>query len=599
MAVTDLIDPNTFLKARTALVEEVLTKSHYVIPKYQRPFSWGQDQFSELWNDLSETAARLFFGENPKSGDIVPHFMGAIVLEQAEDAVPEVMDGQQRLVTFSIIVSVLQEFAAELGEEDRKNITGTLEKMLFDYSISGKIPRIQLSKDDVHFQELVVGSVTQDARRAYKEAQGPIAKNSVLAKLFDGTEFFWIRINEFIGTNPENRPKNLKTLIRSVLQLSIFLTMTVREQGVAYEVFEGLNARGLDLQQSDLLKNRLFSLASNQGTDKEVDEFWRRVEGSIENQSWVKLTEFLYFQFVGIHSGARQKTFYSTVKEFLVEKELPAANYAKLAADSASSLESLLDAGSGFAERTQRMLKDIRDALNVRYVIPILLAGAHRHHIESAEMAEVIRLAHNFTFRRFLVENAGLATFSKEAVELAQRYASGDIGSPKELSTAMKGCSRDDDFRVAFQKYSARTAKLGFYIIATIENYLAKGSGVMVQAQSGDQNLEHIMPRNPGGEKEWSHLSDEPEYNSYVNRVGNLLVLEGAINKSIKNKGLLSKIGVAGSSQHSYLSSKLRLPLEVGNYLIGDTWSFQSIDDRQARLANLAVEVWNLETESC
>src|SRR5215211_4902649 len=140
MPTLQLIRPETFLEPASVTVATLFAGSNFVIPDYQRDYSWTEEEIKDLWEDIVATATKAF----DQSGNLVanptPHFLGAIVLQtfrSGENRTPEVMDGQQRLVTLSALFSVLCEFAAQLTQPiDRDNWTQSLKQLLFTF-VSG------------------------------------------------------------------------------------------------------------------------------------------------------------------------------------------------------------------------------------------------------------------------------------------------------------------------------------------------------------------------------------------------------------------------------------------------------------------------------
>ena len=146
-------------------------------------------------------------------------------------------------------------------------------------------------------------------------------------------------------------------------------------------------------------------------------------------------------------------------------------------------------------------------------------------------------------------------------------------------------------FEEKFKLFSAKSNKVGFYVIEMIENHLTNQAGMMVQRQSVSQHLEHIMPKRPNND--WIHASAEPSYADHLNLIGNLLVLEADKNSHIKNKAFSYKN--SNSANKDYQNSKLTLPPSVASYLKNGLWTFESIKERQADLVTkYASSVWAL-----
>jgi hypothetical protein len=271
---------------------------------------------------------------------------------------------------------------------------------------------------------------------------------------------------------------------------------------------------------------------------------------------------------------------------------MTAESYARDAAKSAEQLQQILDAGALFDANVARDISSIKDLLSNKYALTLLIAGASVFQLQSAEMAQVIKLAGHFVFRRFLVQATPLATYTQEISKSARELSQGLINGVDGLKAQLQSYSSDPDFVDSFSKYTVPGNKIGFYILEMIENYLTQNAGTFVHRQSISQHLEHIMPRRPGN-NDWLHVSNLPNYQEHVSMVGNFLILEADINSFIRNKSFDHKN--SNSQSRDYQHSRLSLPSSVESYLEGGLWTFDSITRRQREIANqYAAQVWSL-----
>jgi hypothetical protein len=346
--------------------------------------------------------------------------------------------------------------------------------------------------------------------------------------------------------------------------------MVAQEQGVAYEVFEGLNARGLELSQADLVKNKLFSLADQQGTLEGVKTQWEAAFAAIRGQSMLEMPLF-------------PAVFYRPVKA------TTAIDYVTSVRKSAERLQQTLDAGAVFSDNAIRHIERIRYALTNRYALVLIIPSTERVQIGSPDYETVLRVAHHFAFRRFVIEDASLSSYSSEITEAARGFAVGS--SVADLAYALSSKSTDAAFKTRFREASARTAKEDFYVCEMIEHYLGSSAGMLPNPQSPSQHLEHVFPRWPSA-LDWPQIGAE-ELAIVVNRFGNLLVLEGTINRRIRNKAYSYK--KANTTSFDYAHSALKLPHTLNDYEDGQQWTVESIESRQAALGDqYAVSIWNL-----
>lgn len=592
-----LINPSTFLEPASLRVLNLFTTGgNFLIPEYQRDYSWTREQARDLWEDILSLTKNSFTADGNHIASAHPHFLGAIVIQAfplTECRDQEVMDGQQRLVTLSIFFSVLYEFTQQLQRPEDRDVWGqSIKNMLFSYVGGEKIPKLKLARDDDHFRELVLNRLDQVSRINYCSEQR-FNKNSVLFRIKDCFEYFHLEISQYLAdTTADQRDKRLINLIKSLTELTIVLQMKVIEQGAAYEVFESLNARGLELQQADLLKNKLLSLARIQNSYEEVVQHWKSIVKSIEQQSMLSLTEFFFFHLISKYKECKQSNLYKEVLLYLQTPGMTAENYARDVAKTAEQLQQILDAGAQFESDTARDISSIKDLLTNKYALTLLIAGASKYQLQSSEMSQVIKLTNHFVFRRFLVQGAPIATYTYEISQCARDLSRGVISDIAALKNRLLSHSADADFVDSFTTYEVPTNKIGFYILEMIENHISQNAGTYVHRQSINQHLEHIMPKRPGN-SDWGHVASMPNYAEHVNRVGNFLILEADINSYIRNKAFDHKN--RNSESKDYQHSRLSLPNAVESYLENGLWNFDSISRRQNALANTyAAKVWSL-----
>lgn len=587
-----LYNPQHFLTPSTVSLSDLLGGSFFHVPAYQRDYSWGEENVRALWSDVIATLERSWTGQGLPVDHPRPHFFGPIVVQTRPDApgTVELMDGQQRLVTFNILLSALAEHAAAIPDpEDQEVWHGSITQLLFVFTGGVRRPRVVLGRGQSHFENLFCTQLTHDGRVNYLTGlQGGTPKE--LKAMLAAYEFLRTQLGQHLG--PPGAPDfhdRLVKLLRTLFGLSLFLRMEVREVGVAYEVFEGLNARGLELSQADLVKNKLFAVAEQQGTLADVQAAWEGAYASVRGQSMLDLPLFLQYHHLVFHGPVKATELYDVVST----KTLPsttALDYAESIRTAADRLQQTLDAGATFSDLATRQIERIRDFLSNRYALVLVIASTQRVAIDSSEYETVLTLAHHFAFRRFVVEGASLSTYANEIVEVGRAFAAG--ASVADLASALNAKSTDAAFRAKFREASARTAREGFYVCEMLEHHLGSQAGMLPNPQSPSQHLEHIFPKKPAVGAWPAILAEELEL--VVNRYGNLLVLERNINSFVKNKAYTFK---RTNPQHrDYEHSALKMPHLLTPHEDGGAWTTQSIERRSEFLANNhAAVVWNLD----
>jgi Protein of unknown function DUF262/Protein of unknown function (DUF1524) len=585
----DLYNPKHFLEPSTLTLSDLLAGRYFHVPAYQRDYAWTEVEVRQLWSDLLATVERSWTVTGMPVDHPRPHFFGPIVVQTKPDnpGTVEVMDGQQRLVTFSVLLSILVEYASNLADAEKRTVwTESIKHLLFVFAGGTRRARVQLGRSAEDYEQLFNALLTDVDRQTYRGTL-PATLPPELRAMLAAYDQLRKQVAAYLDGAADHDEKLIR-LIRTLIGLSLFLLMEVQEQGVAYEVFEGLNARGLELSQADLVKNKLFSVAEQQNTLEEVKAQWEAAYEAIRGQSMVNMPLFLQYHHAVFYGPVKATELYNKISS----ETLPtttATDYAISVRKSAERLQTTLDAGAAFSDNAIRHIERIRDSLANRYALVLIIASTDRVQIDTPDYETVLRLAHHFAFRRFVIEDASLSTYANEITEAARGFAAG--GSVAELASALITKSTDAAFKASFREASARTAKEGFYVCEMIEHYLGSNAGMLPNPQSPSQHLEHIFPQRPSA-VDWPPINAE-DLALVVNRLGNLLVLEGTINRRIKNKAYSFK--QSNPTNLDYAHSALKMPHSLGGYEDAGQWTTESIRERQNSLADLyAVNVWSL-----
>ena len=283
------------ISAKPETVREVLSKK-YIIPDFQRPYSWEKDDCDRLWQDLIE-----FFGS--KKGKDDRYFLGNIVVNPTDDLVYEdydfsVVDGQQRLTTLLLLIKVLSNHAGTLPalEEclrDKDPLTSkTTEKL--------RIFSCVLEDDKKHLESIIL------------HGNESIPK----CKILDNYLFFKDKMTEWRRTN--DTTKNLEGLILTLLDNVVLLPILCDSEDDALTIFETINNRGLSLNDTDIFKAKLYKKIGKNGQDK-----FKKDWDELDDYNWLFR---ILMHVLRAESGDSSKEIgmrsYFTVKNKLVDKSV-------------------------------------------------------------------------------------------------------------------------------------------------------------------------------------------------------------------------------------------------------------------------------------
>lgn len=246
----------------------------FVIPEYQRPYTWGVEHAVQLLVDLQEALER----------DLdEPYFLGSIVLvKDAQSPRAEVIDGQQRLVTLTLLLAVLRDIVEDPSL--RKDIHERVEKPAVEWEEKPAKPRLTLRRRDIEFfyQYVQKSDATEDVVRlsnnlAVTESQRAIRDNvkALREQLFD-----WTR----------NDLANLYKMLRDRTMLVVVSTPDLNS---AYRIFNVMNARGLPLLPSDIFKSQVIGEIS-ESSRREYADRWENLEQELGREEFGTL--FVYIR---------------------------------------------------------------------------------------------------------------------------------------------------------------------------------------------------------------------------------------------------------------------------------------------------------------
>ena len=226
----------------------------YRIPEFQRPYAWTEEQWEALWDDVRKVAEKVLRSpKSPESPELLPHFMGAIVVQPREGDTQYsevqsvlVVDGQQRLTTLQLLVkAILVEFTSSLV-----SITefGTLRDCLFnkenrtggDYLNATKI-RQSNALDQADFQDII---------------RDRLGLNRPPRPIVDAYGHFRNRVSTWLNSEPENVSQRAMALYEVLTEYLKVATIDLDTGEKPHFIFEILNSRGERLKQADYIKTQ-------------------------------------------------------------------------------------------------------------------------------------------------------------------------------------------------------------------------------------------------------------------------------------------------------------------------------------------------------
>lgn len=567
MAATNFkTENNTFRK----LIGNGLT---YRIPRFQRDYSWTDDEWEDLWMDLQGTL---------QPGGEPAHYMGYLVLQSADDKTFEVIDGQQRLTTVSIIVlAVLKNLQRliDAGNDPEANqrrmdpIRQTYIGYLDPVTLVAR-PKLTLNRNNNGYYQDYLVPLGHLPQRGFR------ASEHLLRKAF---EWFDRRVADFLkkSTGPEGM--RLAQFVEDMSDRLFFTVITVTDELNAYKVFETLNARGVRLSATDLLKNYLFSVL-DRGGDKDhelrnLEERWEEMVGRLGAESF---PDFLRVHWNSRRSFARQAELFKTIRGQVNTREA----VFQLLRDMEQDLDAYLALSSPEASDWPQEAKTYAATLktfNVRQPYPLLLAA--KRVFDAPDFAGLMRACVVISMRFNVICGYSTAEQERTYNAVAERIAKGELVQLGPVLAAMQGIYPNDAaFRAAFAEKAIRTTqsrnnRVVRYILCALEKHL---TGQDYSFTSDSFNVEHVLPQNP--ETGWDVFTDE-EAAALVYRLGNMTLMQAGANKDLGNSPYPAKQAVFEQSGFAITRKLAEDHAE---------WTPERIAAHQNWMATQAAAIWRI-----
>lgn len=541
----------------------------YRVPPFQRDYSWEKEQWEDLWNDIVDIHGRTD----------EPHYMGAVVVEGTSDREFLIIDGQQRLATLSIIgLAVLKrlQILADNGidpEKNRERIDGLRNRFIGEKDPASLLENSKLvlnENDDGFYQDYLV------------QLRSPINKRGLSRSnklLWDCFEYFYRRIekHEQIASDGESLARLLnETVARQLL----FILIVVDDDVKAYTVFETLNARGLELSATDLIKNYLFSCAKSPTDHAALHRQWRQLLATVRAD---RFPEFLRYHMLCQQPKIRSQRLFKIIRENVKTVEDVFRLLHEIEAR-AELFTALSDPGHEYWIDRSECKPYIRDLclFGVRQFTPILFAAWEA--FDNRGFERTLKLICVVAFRHTVV--TGLNTNELEPVshEAAKAILGRNAKGPADVFKSLRDIYVDDErFKQAFGALDipthGRKKSLARYVLCRLES---DASGRTVDPETDSGTIEHVLPENPSSD--WEEVIPPERWEKWVYRISNLVLLEPPLNREAGNSPYSDKVGI-------YQKSKYVLARDVAEHA-PHSWSIGLMEERQRRLAERAAHVW-------
>ena len=524
-----------------------------------------------MWADILATV---------QEGGEPAHYMGYLVLQSNDDKVFDVIDGQQRLTTLSLIVLAVLKNLHKLVDENNnagsnqqriEQIRQTYIGYLDPVTLVSR-PKLTLNRNNNDYYQTYLVPLGHLPVRGFR------ASEHGLRKAFD---WFEARVNEYLKQQQSDAGMALASLIENMSDHLFFTVINVTDELNAYKVFETLNARGVKLSATDLLKNYLFSLlhSSNEHAHemKVLEDRWEAMVGRLGSESF---PDFLRVHWMSRRAFVRKAELFKAIRDKVRNREEVFELLRGMEEDMDVYLSLTSPEASQWNPKLKGYVRELR-LFGVKQPFPLLIA-AHRTFSDS-EFEALLRACVVVSMRYNII--CGKSPNEQETVyaSVAKKKTQGEYSNASAALLGMKSIyPSDETFNASFTEkvMRARTPKMVRYILCALEK---QDGGQEYDFESDALSVEHIFPQN--SKAGCDAFSDE-EAEALVYRLGNMALLDKSANRDLGNAEFSFK-------KAAFAASHFQLTAKVASDNM--EWTPARIAVRQKQMAKLATAAWRID----
>ena len=566
-------------------------KDHYIVPDYQREYVWNDEQVEQLLFDLLDA----YNTDNKKA-----YFLGTIVTYDSGSQF-ELIDGQQRLTTFFVLLCAIKRIYISLGEP-----TSVIDNLVYSPTMNNdgdviNLYHLQLQYEDAgNCLELIEKG---ERRPNYLTQSGE--------RLFDAFK----TIQDFLNERFSDLA-SLKKFVVFLLNKTSFIRIETYDIADALKIFETINQRGKGLDPMDLLKNMIFRQV-DRSKFKELNMNWKSITRSLEKIDEKPLRFLRYFIMANYDTSGEKDgilredqiyTWLTNNNEQCHYEEAPFQFVQKMAQNVDLYVKCRVPDGT---QEGNVHLKNIALLAGKSYKLHLMLmlAASNMNADALAKFKAVLESVVYYTVINKIATNVTERTFALWCKDVR------NIVTPEDLDGFVnrtiiptvndwKMNNKSNFLRLGLNSMQQYRIKFILGKITAYVDALRLGKTTVEDLTGYTQTaveIEHIMPQTCTDKA--SYDLDEEEFAVYIHRLGNLTLLENSINKSIHNDNYANK-SVAYKQSKFYITSSLSALVNQGqdtainrtNLLLSawPDWNKQAIEERQEMLYRLSEMIWEI-----
>ena len=558
----------------TTLNKLLNTSRQFIVPIFQRNYSWQKSQYEQLWFDILRASK---FKEKQN------HFIGSIVyIDMGTPAGrPQqllLIDGQQRLTTISILLCAIKDYVQKFNLETKLiNLAKIKNQFLYN-------------SDEIDEDRYKLLLNVQDKETYIKLIDNTIfTVNKPATNIIKCYEFFYERIEDFIKQHGQ-----IDEIYAGIFKLSLVSISLDKDSDNPQMIFESMNSTGKDLSQTDLLRNYLLMDLTPEKQTRLYKTYWKPMEELFGEDIYKNdVNKFDYFirDFLTLKSDTGYickinnvyenfKRYYldNNCEKFAVLKDL--FTYAKYYA----RIDLLQEKDDELKLYWQEFKK-----LDSHVVYPFLLKlydDYSRQILIKEDFKKILQVVISYLWRRAICEiptNSLSKTFATLYQAVDKEDYVNSVIKAFVFKSSYKRFPSDYEVREKLQTKDIYHFRLRKYLLEALENYYHKEP---IDLNTANYTIEHIMPQNIEHNLSWQQMlgEDWQEVHSlYLHTLGNLTIT--GYNAEMSNKSFGEKVNGESGFKHSHL----KLNESIAQC---DVWNKKAIQRRTNILTDIILKIW-------
>ena len=540
----------------------------YVIPSYQRPYAWTVDEASELFDDLYD-----FYESEPDEG----YFLGSIVLIKQE-SVPyaEVIDGQQRLTTLTILLSTL---ASVLDGNQRDTLCKYIREPGNEFEGLEPKPRLTLrERDKAFFSKYVQGLEFEELLALDEMGVG----NESQLNIKNNSQLFLQRVSKQL----DNDANKIKSFVAFLLQRCYLVAVSTPSQQSAFRVFSVMNSRGLDLQPTDIIKADIIGQLSTDMERDEYNERWEDMEVELGRGGFNDL--FTYVRMIYAKEKAKKSLldeFRTHVLSEVAEPDVLIGDILEPFANALATVRTANYEAISHAEEVNTYLRWLNRIDNSDWM-PVAILFLSRNRNEPEYVAWFFcRLERLAAFMHVCALNIN-ERIERYNIVIEAVEGEHDFSSPVE-AVELTDIEKSRMLKALDGNIYELTPRRRNYLILRLDAFLSDGGA---SYDPSVLTIEHVLPQTVNDNSEWATLwPDEQARKDWVHKIANLVPLNRRRNSQAQNYDF-------GKKKSAYFSGKKGISSYIltTQVLNSPQWTPEYLANRQNELLEVLQENWRL-----